>query len=441
MRSTIVASRLGWRRRSPVRDGGWASGFAALCLGQFLAHQTSLTFSVLIPVLSSEWSLNSSQAGLILGVFQLGTLAAYVAVGFLLDRIRSKPIMVWSGALVGVGDLLFALGAHDVVSGLALRLLVGIVFGGLYLPALKQIAETVPLDRRGTATGIYIAVIVLAYAVPLYYVGLLAPRIGWRVTMAGVGAIELLGALVMAWKVPSVSLPAMLKSLGPSRYIGDVLGNRPARRVILAYTGHNWELFGMWGWLTPFMVAMLLARGSVRGDALALGGMLAASAIGLGGAVGAVAGGRLSDRFGRAETATLMLGVSLLCSLVFGWLFGGPLALLIGIALLYGIASLADSPSYSAKLMEIVPRHSLGGAFSLQMLTGWTATALAPLAVGIVLDLTKAAGLSPTAQWGWAFALLALGPLAGLLALTPLRTRSAGLPRPAAAADAPVTRR
>lgn len=405
-----------------MRDGGWASGFGALCLGQFLAHQTSLTFSVLIPILTSEWSLSNSQAGLILGVFQLGTLAAYVAVGFLLDRMRSKPIMVWSAALVGVGDLLFALGARDVVSGLALRVLVGIVFGGLYLPALKQIAETIPMDRRGAATGIYIAVIVLAYAVPLYYVGLLAPRIGWRATMAGVGAVELLGALVMAWKVPSVPLPAMLKTLGPSRYVGDVLGNRPARRVILAYTGHNWELFGMWGWLTPFMVAMLLARGSVRSDALAWGGMLAAAAIGLGGAVGAVAGGRLSDRFGRAETATLMLSVSLLCSIVFGWLFGAPLVLLIGIALLYGVTSLADSPSYSAKLMEVVPPHSLGGAFSLQMLTGWTATALAPLAVGIVLDLTKAAGLSPTAQWGWAFALLALGPLAGLIALIPLRT-------------------
>lgn len=405
-----------------MRDGGWASGFTALCLGQFLAHQTSLTFSVLIPILTSEWSLSNSQAGLILGVFQLGTLAAYVAVGFLLDRMRSKPIMVWSAALVGVGDLLFALGARDVVSGLALRVLVGIVFGGLYLPALKQIAETIPMDRRGAATGIYIAVIVLAYAVPLYYVGLLAPRIGWRATMAGVGAVELLGALVMAWKVPSVPLPAMLKTLGPSRYVGDVLGNRPARRVILAYTGHNWELFGMWGWLTPFMVAMLLARGSVRSDALAWGGMLAAAAIGLGGAVGAVAGGRLSDRFGRAETATLMLSVSLLCSIVFGWLFGAPLVLLIGIALLYGVTSLADSPSYSAKLMEVVPPHSLGGAFSLQMLTGWTATALAPLAVGIVLDLTKAAGLSPTAQWGWAFALLALGPLAGLIALIPLRT-------------------
>ncbi len=410
-----------------MRSEAWTRGFVALCLGQFLAHQTSLTFSALIPVLTSEWKLSASQAGLILGVFQFGTLGAYVVVGFLLDRIRSKPIMVWSAMLVGVGDLLFALGARDFTSGLAFRLLVGIVFGGLYLPALKQIAETIPPNRRGTATGIYIAIIVIAYAAPLYYVGVLAPRIGWRMTMVGMGAVELLGALVIALQVPSVPLPTVPMRLAPSRYVGDVLGNRRARRVILAYTGHNWELFGMWGWLTPFMVSMLAARGHTHGGALALGGLLAAGSIGLGGAVGAVAGGRLSDRFGRAEAAILMLGVSLVCSIAFGWLFTAPLALLGGVALLYGIVSLADSPSYSASLMEMVPPHSLGGAFSLQMLTGWGATVLAPPAVGIVLDLTKAANLSPTAQWGWAFSLLAMGPLAGIAALSSLRRRRANL--------------
>lgn len=376
---------------------------------------------MLIPVLTTEWSLSGSQAGLILGVFQLGTLAAYVVIGFLLDRMRSKPIMVAAAVLVGLGDLLFAAEARDFTSGVVLRLFIGIVFGGLYLPALKQIADTIPFDRRGTATGIYIATVVAAYAIPLYYVGLLAPRLGWRATIAGVGALEVLGALVMLLAVPSIPRPAALKTLGPSRYVADVVGNLRARRVIVAYTGHNWELFGLWGWLTPFMVAMLVPRGVPQRDALAWGGMLAAGAIGLGGAVGAVAGGRLSDRLGRTQTAMLMLAVSMFCSLVFGWLFGGPLVLLIVVALVYGVVSLADSPSYSASLMEVVPPHSLGGAFSLQMLSGWGATVLAPLAVGFVLDLTKAAALSPSTQWGWAFTILAVGPLAGLLALGPLR--------------------
>lgn len=413
----------------------WTGEFRALCLGQFLAHQTSLTFSVLIPLLTTEWGLRASQAGLILGGFQLGTLAAYLVVGFLLDRIRSKPIMVWSALLVGAGDLLFALAARDFGSGFALRLLVGILIGGLYLPALKQIAETIPPRQRGSATGIYIAVIVAAYAAPLFYVGVLAPRIGWRPTMAGVGVLELLGALVLAWKVPSVPAPARVPA-GPGRYLTDVLRNALARRTIVAYTGHNWELFGMWGWLAPFMVVSLTARGSAPTAALAWGGLLAAGAIGLGGSIGAVYGGRLSDRLGRTQAAMLILVLSLLCSLGFGWLVRAPIALVFAAALLYGTVALADSPAYSANLMEVIPPHSLGGAFSFQMLTGWAATAAAPAAFGIMLDLMASA--DPRVQWGTAFGLMAIGPLVGVIALAPLRARARGttnrIPGPVGAA-------
>lgn len=406
------------------RRSGWTTGFAALCVGQFLGHQTGLTFSVLIPILTPEWRLTAIQCGVILGAFQLGTLVAYVIVGLLLDRMRSKPIMAWSAALVGLGDLLFALGARDFPSGLALRLLVGVLIGGLYLPALKHIADTVPAAQRGTATGVYVGTIVAAFAAPLFYVGLLAPRIGWRATMGGIGLLELLGAMVIARKVPGVGLPATAGPVVLSRYVGDVLRNAAARRVIVAYAGHNWELFGLWGWLTPFLVASwMTARHGGQSDALAWGGLLAAVAIGLGGGAGAVVGGRLSDRLGRARAATGMLITSLVCSLGFGWTLGVPIAFTAAIALVYGTVSLADSPSYTAALMEVVPARSLGGAFAVQMLVGWTVTAAAPAAFGLVMDLGGTLHFSPTAQWGAAFGLLALGPLAGIIALSPLRGR------------------
>lgn len=411
-------------------DRRWLAGFAALCVGQFLAHQTALSFSALIPILKDEWHLSASQTGLILGVFQLGQTGAYVAVGFLLDRLRSKPIMVISSAMVGVGDLLFALGARDFVSGFLLRLLAGALLGGLYLPALKHIAETTPRLQRGIATGIYVGVSVAAYAAPLLYVGLLAPSIGWRATMVAVGLAELLGAYVLARNVQDAPLPAPAQERARfSRYVGDVLANPAARSVIVAYTGHNWELFGMWGWMGPFMVASLTSRGNSPHAALVMGGMLAAAVIGLGGIVGAVAGGRLSDRLGRPRAAVLMLGASLPCSLAFGWLFHAPLALVMAVGLVYGTVVLADSPAYSASLMELVPPRSLGGAFSIQMLFGWAATVVAPVAFGAILDLLRARSQEPVLPWGAAFGLMALGPLVGLLALRPLK-RAAAQRRP-----------
>jgi MFS family permease len=407
--------------RRAIGTRPWLSGFAALCLGQFLGHQTGLTFSVLIPILSHDWRLSSSQAGAVLGIFQFGQLAAYVLVGFLLDRMRSKPLMVWSAALVGAGDLLFAAIARDFATGFAFRLLEGFLLGGLYVPALKYIADTIPGERRGRATGTFIAVLVAAYAAPLLYVGVLAPHVGWRATMASVGVLELVGALVFASSVSDVPLRAARGAGGFAQYLGDVLRNRPARRLILAYTAHNWELFGMWGWMTPFMVAALAAQGKGPGQALAWGGTLAAVVIGIGGGLGAVTGGRLSDRLGRARAASVMLGVSLLCSLGFGWLLHVPTVLLVAVGLLYGTTALADSPSYSASLMEVVPPRSLGGAFSMQMLFGWSATVVAPVAFGVALDSVKAAGAGPAIPWAVAFGILALGPGVALIALAPLR--------------------
>lgn len=401
--------------------GKRSSGLAPLCLGQFLAHQTALSFSALIPILRDEWRLSASQAGLILGAFQLGNLMTYVAIGFLLDRMRNKPIMVWSAVLVGLFDLLFALAARDFWTGMSLRLLTGICMGGLYLPALKHIAETTPSAKRGVATGIFIGVLDVGYAAALFYVGGLATQIGWRMTMAGVGAAELLGAIIFAR-----GIPALAKSSGGgrrSRYVADVLTNRPALRVIAAYTAHNWELFGMWGWTAPFMVALLQARGSGEVASLTWGGILAAIAVGMGG-LGAALGGRLSDRIGRARAARILLGMSCVCSAAFGWLFHVPLAMIVVVSLIYGFVVVADSPAYSASLMELVPPRSLGGAFSLQMLFGWTVTAISPAVFGATLDLTKQirAG-DEMMRWGIAYGVLAIPPLLGIAALWPLARR------------------
>jgi MFS family permease len=89
------------------------------------------------------------------------------------------------------------------------------------------------------------------------------------------------------------------------------------------------------------------------------------------------------------------------------------------VGLIYGIVVLADSPSYSATLMEVVPPRSLGGAFSIQMLFGWSATIVAPVVVGGILDFAKMISPGQTAPWGIAFGILAVGPLVGLLALRP----------------------
>jgi len=142
------------------------------------------------------------------------------------------------------------------------------------------------------------------------------------------------------------------------------------------------------------------------------------------GGLGAALGGRFSDRIGRARSARALLGMSFLCSATFGWLFHAPLAVILAVSLVYGLVVVADSPSYSASLMELVPPRSLGGAFSLQMLFGWTVTAISPALFGATLDLTRQVqGGDEMIRWGIAYGVLAVAPLLGIAALWPLARR------------------
>jgi MFS family permease len=99
------------------------------------------------------------------------------------------------------------------------------------------------------------------------------------------------------------------------------------------------------------------------------------------------------------------------CSFLFGWSAGWPLALVVGIGLIYAFTALGDSPILSAALTEEVDAAYLGAALGFRSLVGFGAGALAPVAFGAVLDWTNPMihGQRVYADWGWAFSVLGLG--------------------------------
>jgi MFS family permease len=109
------------------------------------------------------------------------------------------------------------------------------------------------------------------------------------------------------------------------------------------------------------------------------------------------------------------------CSFLFGWLIGWPLALIFAVGAVYAFTALGDSPVLSTAVTEAVSPSYLGSALALRSLLGFGAGAIAPLAFGAVLKATNATGVSPT-MWGWAFVTLGLGGLGATLC-------ALGLPR------------
>jgi len=104
------------------------------------------------------------------------------------------------------------------------------------------------------------------------------------------------------------------------------------------------------------------------------------------------------------------------CALVIGFAFGRSLVLLIPIALLWGFFVIADSAQFSVLVTEGVPAHSVGTALTVQTSLGFLLTMISIQLVPPVQHLVG---------WRWAFAMLAVGPAFGILAIRALTRASA----------------
>ena len=74
--------------------------------------------------------------------------------------------------------------------------------------------------------------------------------------------------------------------------------NRESRLLIAGYTGHSWEVVGMWAWIPAFLAAGFALKGAEASGATVSGAYLSGT-LHVFGAVAAFTMGRLSDRTGR----------------------------------------------------------------------------------------------------------------------------------------------
>jgi len=132
------------------------------------------------------------------------------------------------------------------------------------------------------------------------------------------------------------------------------------------------------------------------------------------GGIGCVFAGLAADRYGRTTVTIAAMAASGSCAIACGLLFGAPAWLIFVLALAWGTTVVADSAQFSSAVTELAPPGSAGSALSLQVGAGFLLTSVTILVLGLV-DTTD------PAAWRIAFAVLALGPAAGIVAMWRLR--------------------
>ncbi len=373
--------------------------FALLTVSAAVLLCTSIWFSgtAASSALKQLWQLSATESAWLTISVQLGFITGTFLYALLnLPDIFPARLVFFVSAVLGS---LFNLGFAGLSEGLApavlLRFLSGVTLAGIYPVGMKIVAAWFR-SGLGWRLAVLIAALTLGKA-SAYLFQSLQQLLSWRLLAALPSAAALLGG-VLVWGLLRDGPYLKERAAFDAAVMFRVFRERNFRHTALGYFGHMWELYAFWALISHF-----LAERSEGLDRWPIP-LLTSLVIGVG-ALGCLAGGLASRRYGQRRIAVWSLAVSgSLCALS-GWLFRLPWELVLSALVLWGFFVIADSAQFSALATRFCPPRHTGTALTVQNGVGFGVT---------VLSIQLLSLAAPELGWRWAFTLLAPGPLLGV---------------------------
>ncbi len=396
-----------------------------MAVAELLAMSLWFSGTAVLPQLARIWHAGLSVTAWLTMAVQLGFVAGALlsAIFNLPDIFSATRVFVFSCLLAAVANALFALVAdRNVVLAILFRFFTGLLLAGVYPTGMKILTGWYR-QGRGLALGILVGALTVGSALPhgVHAFG----ELPWRTVVLASSGLALIAGLLAMVGVSDGPYAAPAPRFDIHQ-ISQVVRNRKVRLANLGYLGHMWELYSMWAWITILLAA---SRRALAPNVLELASFAAIAA----GAAGCVWAGWASDRNqhasatqriqGRSRVTVWAMAVSGACCVLAG-LSIHHFAWLVVIALVWGVAVVADSAQFSTIISEVSDQAYVGTALTLQTALGFLLTTISIRVIALI-----AARLG----WGVAAAALSIGPALGIIAMLRLERAVETSERPAGA--------
>ncbi|ACB86231.1 MFS transporter [Natranaerobius thermophilus] len=419
--------------------------FLVMVVSMILGYLPWYNFSAVMSYIVQDFGLTSDQTGIILSAFQGGYVVVVILTGWLADKIGEKKVVAWATLSTAIFSTLFAFLSKGFWSILILRLLTGLSAGAIYVPGMAFLSKWFPPGERGKVIGAYTGALTLAYGGGYFIAAPLAAAYSWEIGILATSLPAFLASYLVFRLVEEPQEPYLddnrAKDQGIELTDGQVKTDRDRPKpapdggytgpvvISCGYMGHMWELYAFWGWIGPFMSACALQAGYEGGEALTIGGRLAALII-VSGAPAVYLMGIAADKWGRSITIFICSILSLLGQFLFGFLYGHSLTLVTIVGFWIGFWVIADSGIYKAGLTEMVTYKIRGTALGIQSAAGYLMTVISPYIFGLIVNYRNTGVDDPMYAENWALPFIVLGSgalLAPLSAVVLRRIKQAKL--------------
>lgn len=389
-----------------------------VCFPHMMSHVYWLVIPPMYDILMRVFHLNYTQAGAIMTAFAGATMIAQTPVGFFVDRIGARAVLIGglaleSGAIAGLGL------ADSYWQMIPLAVLAGLGHTVFHPADYAILSARVSERRMGRAFSMHSASGYVGFAIAPIYMIWVAETWNWRASFLSIGAIGLLAAVVLLTQSASLtddgsSARQKEGDKPPAEPMTLAAGLRlimsfPVLMCFLYFVLHQMGGGGVRTFLVAALADMYQTPGLVAAGAL--------SAFTVGSVMGILSGGYVADRFGpQIWTAVATLLPAGIIIALLGWIdIQGGLLIVLLAASGYLIGLLL--PSRDLLLRGVTPAGSMGKVMGFASTGSNLGGAILPILLGYAMD--KAGGQ-------WVFWISALFIAAACLTFITARTRYGG---------------